>query len=160
MYIKTTTATVLTVLLLALHGQTVAAYDPEKLDDTLKATTNAAKGVLTQVLDRYRNSGIVCPHLHFKTGIVSTSAHCQLVEDYGAMDECRAFGSSCIVFPGRWGCGSWELEDGSGGRGCLFQPRRAPSGVKFPKVKFDFDDDLGGMWDYTSHRALHYQRTQ
>jgi hypothetical protein len=161
MYIKTTAATALTVLLLALQGQTVAAYDPEKLDDTLKATTNAAKGVLTKVLDRLSSSPTICPDLHFKTGIVSASAHCQLFEDFEAMEECRNFGNSCISIPGRWGCGSWELEDGSGGRGCLFQPRRTPRGVILPKVIFDFDDDdLGGMWDYTSHRDLYYQRTQ
>ncbi|KAF9925877.1 hypothetical protein FBU30_004433 [Linnemannia zychae] len=113
------------------------AYNFGKLLGTTAHSMNGA-GILVNTFLNHFKDPVVCPENHFKSKIMSTSALCQLVDDNDALDVCRSFGSSCVSVPGRWGCGYIETKLGKQ-RGCFFEPRRPPSGVKLPRVKFDND---------------------
>ncbi|KAF9200397.1 hypothetical protein BGZ49_009387 [Haplosporangium sp. Z 27] len=132
MKFKTTFA--LVALFLAVQGEANGSYE---LDDTINATVNSAKGLITNVLNYYRDDLIVCPDLQFKTQIISTSALCQLKDDLDATTSCQYFGGKCIAAPGKWGGGSLE----GGGRGCYFLPRRDPSVSRLLKIVFDDEDN-------------------
>jgi hypothetical protein len=130
---------VVALALLGFATQTEAIFNFGKV---LRTTANAMKScdiIVNNILGVYKQDNIVCPEQQFKARVIATGAFCQLENDQESIAACQSFGQDCIAIPGRWGCGRL---DGDPRRGCLFQPHKAPTGRRLPKVIFDDDDDL------------------
>ncbi|KAF9535933.1 hypothetical protein BGW38_010382, partial [Lunasporangiospora selenospora] len=88
---KIKTGTALAVLCLAAHSE---AFNFGRLLGTANKAIGGVNILLGQILNNFRNDGVVCPEHQFKAKAVTTSSLCQLVEDFDAMEACQSFGSS------------------------------------------------------------------